>query len=128
MRLGRNALDVLIVDDSVAIRVILQRIIRNAGLDLGKVLEAGNGAEALDKLKGEPVDLILSDIGMPHMDGLELLSILKSSANLKHVPFIIVTTDGRESQVNEALRLGASGYVRKPFNVDQIKNVLETLF
>ena len=120
--------DVLIVDDSAAIRKILQRMLRQAGLDLGTVLEAGDGVEALEKLKGQSVGLILSDINMPNMDGIQLLNILKSSAAFKHVPVIMITTEGGEAKVMEAVQLGASGYVRKPFTVDQIKEKLLGLF
>jgi two-component system chemotaxis response regulator CheY len=120
--------DVLIVDDSAAIRKILQRMLKQAGLDLGKILEAGDGVEALEKLSGQSVGLILSDINMPNMDGIQLLSILKSSAKYKHVPVIMITTEGGEGKVMEALQLGASGYVRKPFTAIQIKEKLLGLF
>ena len=72
------AVDVLIVDDSAAIRKILQRMLGQAGVALGKVVEAGDGLEALQKLKVQPVNLILSDINMPNMDGIQLLTELKS--------------------------------------------------
>src|SRR5437879_2021666 len=120
--------DVLIVDDSAAIRKILQRMLGQAGIGLGKVLEAGDGVEALEILKSHPVNLILSDINMPNMDGIQLLSILKSSKEFRHVPVIMITTEGGESKVMEAVQLGASGYVRKPFTVDQIKEKLAGLF
>jgi len=120
--------DVLIVDDSAAIRKILQRMLRQSGLDLGTVLEASDGVEALEKLRVQSVGLILSDINMPNMDGIQLLSILKSSAAFKNVPVIMITTEGGEAKVMEAVQLGASGYVRKPFTVDQIKEKLLGLF
>ena len=120
-------IDVLIVDDSAAIRKILQRMLRQAGVDVGEVLEAGDGVEALEKLKGQSVGLILSDINMPNMDGIHLLSVLKSSAELKHIPVIMITTEGGEAKVMEAVQLGASGYVRKPFTADQIKEKLTGL-
>jgi two-component system chemotaxis response regulator CheY len=78
--------DVLIVDDSAAIRKILQRMLGQAGFALGKVVEAGDGVEALEKLKSQPVNLILSDINMPNMDGIQLLSMLKAHADYKQVP------------------------------------------
>jgi two-component system chemotaxis response regulator CheY len=121
------AVDVLIVDDSAAIRKILQRMLGQAGLSLGKVLEAGDGLEALEKLKSHPVNLILSDINMPNMDGIQLLSALKSNPHFKHVPVIMITTEGGEAKVMEAVQLGASGYVRKPFTADQIKEKLAGL-
>ena len=122
------AVDVLIVDDSAAIRKILQRMLGQSGFALGKVLEAGDGLEALEKIKAQPVDLVLSDINMPNMDGIQLLHELKTSANHKHVPVIMITTEGSEAKVMEAVQLGASGYVRKPFTADQIKEKLSNLF
>ena len=121
------AVDVLIVDDSAAIRKILQRMLGQAGLSLGKILEAGDGLEALEKLKSQPVNLILSDINMPNMDGIQFLGAVKSNPNFKHVPVIMITTEGGEAKVMEAVQLGASGYVRKPFTADQIKEKLAGL-
>jgi two-component system chemotaxis response regulator CheY len=122
------AIDVMIVDDSGAIRKILQRMLGNAGVPLGRILEAGDGLEAIEKLKSQTVNLILSDINMPNMDGIQLLSELKNSADFKHVPVIMVTTEGGEAKVMEAIQLGAAGYVRKPFTVEQIKDKLNSLF
>ena len=122
------AVDVMIVDDSAAIRKILKRMLDQAGLCLGKVVEAGDGVEALEKLKQQSVNLILSDINMPSMDGIQLLAELKSRAESKHIPVIMITTEGGEAKVMEAVQLGASGYVRKPFTSDQIKEKLVGLF
>ncbi len=120
-------LDVLIVDDSAAIRKILQRVLRQADVPIGQVIEAGDGAEALESLKSQPVGLILSDINMPNMDGLQLLAKLKSTAEWKNVPVIMITTEGSQARVMEAVELGAAGYVRKPFTADQIKEKLMPL-
>jgi two-component system chemotaxis response regulator CheY len=120
-------LDVLIVDDSAAIRKILHRVLVQAELPLGKVLEAQDGQDALKTLDKNPVGLILSDINMPNMDGIEMLSRLKSSKAFRAVPIIMVTTEGSHDRVLQALELGASGYVRKPFTPDQIKEKLEGL-
>ena len=122
------AIDVMIVDDSAAIRKILQRMLVNSGVSLGKILEAGDGLEALEGLKRQAVNLVLSDINMPNMDGLQLLSELKASPPFKHVPVIMITTEGGEARVMEALQLGAAGYIRKPFTADQIKDKLSSLF
>lgn len=121
------ALDVLIVDDSAAIRKILQRVLHQAEVPLGQVHEAGDGLEALEKLKTNKVGLILSDINMPNMDGIQFLSELKASEEWKHVPVIMVTTEGSQAKVMEAVNLGAAGYVRKPFTADQIKEKLTGL-
>jgi two-component system chemotaxis response regulator CheY len=121
------ALDVMIVDDSAAIRKILHRVLLQADVPLGTVLEAGDGREALQKLESAQVNLILSDINMPNMDGLELLGALKSQEKTRSVPVIMVTTEGSSSRVMEAVNLGAAGYVRKPFTADQIKEKLSGL-
>jgi two-component system chemotaxis response regulator CheY len=118
------ALDVLIVDDSAAIRKILQRVLVQADVQLGKVLEASDGLEALERLKTETVGLILSDINMPNMDGLELLARLRADDTWKTVPIIMITTEGSQNKVMQALELGANGYVRKPFTAEQIKEKL----
>jgi two-component system chemotaxis response regulator CheY len=117
-------LDVLIVDDSAAIRKILHRVLVQTQLPLGKIHEAGDGREALQKLLAQPVGLILCDINMPNMDGLELLSALKSLDAYKSVPFLMITTEGSQEKVMQALELGAAGYVRKPFTPEQIKEKL----
>jgi two-component system chemotaxis response regulator CheY len=102
-------------------RKIVERSLRQAGLDLCKVLEAGNGAEALGILDNNPVDLILSDINMPVMDGLEFVRQLQTVEKLRGVPVVMITTEGSESNVVQALSLGAKGYIRKPFTPDQVK-------
>jgi two-component system chemotaxis response regulator CheY len=117
-------LDVLIVDDSAAIRKILQRVLRQTDLPIGTIFEAGDGREALEALKLKGVDLILSDINMPNMDGLELLSHLKANEAWMKVPVIMVSTEGSQAKVLEAVEKGAVGYVRKPFTADQIKEKL----
>ena len=116
--------DILVVDDSAAIRKILQRVLRQTGMLIGVIHEAGDGQEALEKLKNGKVGLILSDINMPKMDGLQLLAALRESTEWRNVPVIMITTEGGETKVAEAVRRGASGYVRKPFTADQIKEKL----
>ena len=117
-------MDVLIVDDSAAIRKILQRVLMQAELPLGKILEAGDGREAIEALKQQTVSLILSDINMPNMDGLQLLSELKANDQWKNVPVLRISTEGSQAKVMEAVQLGAKGFVRKPFTADQIKEKL----
>jgi two-component system chemotaxis response regulator CheY len=78
-------------------------------------------------MAAHPVHLVLSDINMPKMDGLQLLASLKGSANWRNIPVVMITTEGGEAKVSEAVRLGAAGYVRKPFTADQIKEKLTGL-
>lgn len=117
--------DVLVADDSAAIRKILQRVLRQTGMAISEIHEAGDGQQALDFLRSRRVALILTGINMPRMDGLELLAAIKAS--WAAVPVVMITTEGRESEVAEAVRLGAAGYVRKPFTADQIKEKLAGL-
>jgi two-component system, chemotaxis family, chemotaxis protein CheY len=120
--------DVLVVDDSAAIRKILQRVLRQTGMAIGAIHEAGDGQEALEILKAHPVRLILSDINMPKMDGLQMLAAIKAIPEWSQIPVVMITTEGGESKVGEAVKLGAAGYVRKPFTADQIKEKLAGIF
>lgn len=111
----------LIVDDSAVMRKIVERSLRQAGINLGQVLEAANGSEALELLRANTVDLVLSDINMPVMDGLEFVRQLRGVENVRGVPVVMITTEGSESHVVEAISCGARGYIRKPFTPDQVK-------
>ena len=111
----------LIVDDSSVMRKIVERSLRQAGLSITEVLEAGNGAEALAVVQNNKVDLILCDINMPVMDGLEFVKRLSAVDSTKSIPVVMITTEGSEGHVVEALSSGARGYIRKPFTPDQVK-------
>ena len=111
----------LIVDDSSVMRKIVERALRQAGLNLAVVHEAGNGAEALDILKTKQVDLILSDINMPAMDGLEFVRQIRAQNLAAGVPVVMVTTESSEEHVKQAIQAGARGYIRKPFTAEQVK-------
>jgi len=111
----------LIVDDSSVMRKIVERSLRQAGLDLANVYEAANGAEALAVVGSKELDLILTDINMPVMDGIEFVKNLSQLAAAKDVPVVMITTEGGEAQVAQALSLGAKGYIRKPFTPDQVR-------
>jgi len=115
------SLDVLLVDDSAAIRKILLRTLSQIDLTVGDVFEAGDGVEALKVLESKKVGLVLSDINMPNMDGLQLLTSVRARQEWSGIPFIMITTEGSEAKVLEAIQLGAQGYVRKPFTAEQIK-------
>lgn len=113
---------VLIVDDSSVMRKIVERSLQRADMNLVQVLEAGNGMEAIAALNGNKVDLILCDINMPVMDGLEFVKQLPSVENARGVPVVMITTEGSEDHVVQALSAGARGYIRKPFTPDQVKD------
>jgi two-component system, chemotaxis family, chemotaxis protein CheY len=116
-----DSIRALIVDDSSVMRKIVERSLQQAGINISQVFEAGNGAEALGALRDNKVDLILCDINMPVMDGLEFVKQLATVENAKGVPVVMITTEGSEAHVVQALSAGARGYIRKPFTPDQVK-------
>ncbi len=112
---------VLIVDDSSVMRKIVERALRQAGLEPLVVLEAGSGVEGLDALRAGSVQLILSDINMPSMDGLEFLRQVRAQKLADGVPVVMITTESSEEHVRQAIQAGAQGYIRKPFTAEQVK-------
>ncbi|KAA6464723.1 response regulator [Acidobacteria bacterium AB60] len=111
----------LIVDDSSVMRKIIERSLRQAGLEALVVHEAGNGHEGLKVLAAHSVDLILSDINMPAMDGLEFLRQILARNLAPGVPVIMISTESSEEHVKQAIAAGARGYIRKPFTAEQVK-------
>jgi two-component system chemotaxis response regulator CheY len=116
-----SELRALIVDDSSVMRKIVERSLRQAGLELKQVHEAGSGVEGLEVLRLNTVDLILSDINMPAMDGLEFLRQIRLQNLAAGVPVVMITTESSEEHVKQAIQAGARGYIRKPFTPDQVK-------
>jgi two-component system chemotaxis response regulator CheY len=117
-----NSLRVLIVDDSFVMRKMIEHALRAAGIQIQEVIGASDGLEALGILKDRTVDLVLCDINMPVMNGLELLQRLCAGGIARGTPIVMITTEGGESEVVQALAYGASGYIRKPFAADQIRD------
>lgn len=116
-----SGMTVLIVDDSSVMRKIVERALRQAGLDLVRVIEAATGREGLAALGQERVHLIVSDINMPNMNGLEFLRQVQSRSLARGAPVVMITTESGEEHVREALAAGAQGYIRKPFTPDQVR-------
>jgi len=98
-----------------------------SGFPVSELLEADNGAEALRQLAGKPVDLVLTDINMPVMDGEELIRRMKSDEALCRIPIVIVSTDATHHRVETLLNLGARGYLAKPFPPERLSELLSTL-
>ena len=111
----------LIVDDSAVMRKIVERALRQAGLDPLVVYEAGSGTEGLDVLRARQVELIVSDINMPSMDGLEFLRQIRAQNLAPGIPVVMITTESSEEHVKQAIQAGAQGYIRKPFTAEQVK-------
>jgi two-component system chemotaxis response regulator CheY len=111
----------LIVDDSSVMCKIIERSLRQAGIDPLVVHEAASGVEGLEVLKSKSVDLVLSDINMPCMDGLEFVRQIKAQNLAQGVPVVMITTESSEEHVKQAIQAGARGYIRKPFTAEQVK-------
>jgi len=118
-------IDVLIVDDSPVMRAFVGRVLQLSGMPIKRRLEASNGREALDLLRNEHVDLILTDINMPGMDGEQFVRCLEQDQALRSIPVVVISTDGTENRVHRMLSLGARGYVTKPFLPETLRNELE---
>jgi len=121
------AFNVLIVDDSASMRAVIKKIIRVSGFNVGKYREAGDGVQALEILSAEWIDLVLTDINMPNMNGLELVRKINADEMLRSIPVVMVTTEGSEDKVKLAQDLGASGYIKKPFLPKDIKMTLSRI-
>jgi two-component system chemotaxis response regulator CheY len=122
-----SSIRALIVDDSFAMRKMVERSVRQSGFELTQVFEASNGAEGLAVLRDNVVDLILCDINMPIMDGLEFVKQLNSVENAKGVPVVMITSGGSESDVLKAIASGAKGYLRKPFAAHQVRDQIASV-
>jgi len=116
----------LIIDDSAVMRKVIERALRQSGLELSEVVQASNGEEALEVLRTDAsnaakIGLIISDINMPVMDGLQFLEARRDQKLAEGVPVVMITTEGSEPFVLRALAAGAQGYICKPFTADQVK-------
>lgn len=119
---------ILIVDDSATMRKILMRSLRQAGIDCEAFLEAANGAEGLAQLNADAaIDVVLSDVNMPVMNGLDFVKAVRARAERSSVPILMVTTEGSDASVKSALDAGASGYLTKPFTPESLKTAFDGL-
>jgi two-component system chemotaxis response regulator CheY len=116
---------ILIVDDSPVMRTFVRRIIDLSGFQLSACLQASNGNEALELLRQETVDAILTDINMPQMDGEEFLRRLARDETLRAIPAIVISSDATAKRIGRMLELGACGYVTKPFVPEDLRAELE---
>ena len=116
--------NILIVDDSKTIRSVVRRVIEMTGVPVAQFLEAEDGEDALTAVDANEVHLILSDINMPNKDGLQFLEELKSTEDGKKIPVIMVSTEASEKKITRAVRLGAEGYIKKPFVPETIRELM----
>jgi two-component system chemotaxis response regulator CheY len=117
---------ILIVDDFSTMRKIIRNILTQLGFK--NILEADDGTTALEILKKEKVDLIISDWNMPKMSGLELLKAVRSDENLKDIPFVMVTAEAQKENILEAIKYKVNQYIVKPFTPETLKEKIEKVF
>lgn len=114
----------MVVDDSASIRQVVGLALRGAGYD---VIEASDGRDALSKLTGQKVNLIISDVNMPNMDGITLIKEVKKLAAYKFTPILMLTTESQESKKMEGKAAGAKAWIVKPFQPPQLLNAVSKL-
>ncbi len=118
------AFNILVVDDSETMRAVIKKTVKMCGVDIGTLLEAENGRVALNIMADEWVDVVLSDINMPEMGGVEFLKAVKKDRVLKNVPVIFISTESSQARIDEAKEIGVAAYVKKPFAAEHIRDVL----
>jgi two-component system chemotaxis response regulator CheY len=111
----------LIVDDSASMRQMVSFTLKDAGYD---VIDAKNGKDALTKLNGTKIAMVITDLNMPEMDGIELIKQLRGKPGFKFTPIVMLTTESQESKKVAGKQAGASGWIVKPFRPEQL---LETV-
>ncbi|OGU05565.1 MAG: two-component system response regulator [Geobacteraceae bacterium GWC2_58_44] len=117
--------NVLIVEDSPTMRQLIAFALKRIrGV---RIVEANDGVDGLKKLSAERFDLILTDINMPIMDGLKLVSLVRNDGNYKHIPIVVITTEGAQEDRERALALGANDYITKPIQPTKILDVARAL-
>jgi two-component system chemotaxis response regulator CheY len=119
------ALNIMIVDDSPVMRAFIRKVVGLTGLEVGEYSEAGDGEAALKSLAERWVDLVLTDINMPNMNGEEFVRCMEKDDLLRSIPVIVVSTDSSHSRVQQMLALGAKGYVSKPFLPEELRDEVE---
>jgi two-component system, chemotaxis family, chemotaxis protein CheY len=113
---------VLTVDDSASVRQAVRITLTQAGYE---VVEAVDGADALVKLQGTQVNVVLTDLNMPNLDGIGLIKAIRSQANHRFTPILMLTTESQEARKQEGKAVGATGWIVKPFTPEQLVSVLK---
>lgn len=121
-------LTILLVDDSSTMRSVIRRTVTMANLELDDIVEAGSGTEALEIMEALKVDLVLADINMPEMSGIEMTMKMQKDPQLKAIPVIIVSTEASITRINQLKKdHGVKGYVHKPFTPEQIRDEIHAV-
>jgi len=114
----------MIVDDSATMRKIIMRTVRMSGLKFDRTEEAGNGAEALERLSASPVDIILCDVNMPEMGGLEMVKKVREMDSCKDTKIVMVSTESSQELIDSVIADGANGFITKPFTPEKFQEKL----
>ena len=114
----------MIVDDSETIRAVVERSLTMTKLPIQEIIMAVNGKDALAQLQTKWVDIVFSDINMPELDGIGLVDAMKSDRELQKVPIVIVSTEGSITRINSLKSKGISGYLRKPFTPENLRDII----
>jgi len=121
------AFNVLIIDDSPAMRKFIRRVLTLSGVEIGECLDAGDGQEALNVLQANWVDIVLTDINMPNMNGEQFMERMAGDPLLSSIPVLVVSTDRSDARMKRMLGLGAKDYLTKPFLPEDLGGVLGKL-
>ncbi len=121
-------LNILIVDDSPAMRTFIRRVIELSGFEVGEVFEVGDGHEALQKLQDHKVDLVLTDVNLPVLNGEELVRRMAADEALRRIPVVVVSTESNKARIDRLVSLGARSHVRKPFLPETLRDELKWIF
>jgi two-component system chemotaxis response regulator CheY len=124
--MGIETTKILVVDDFSTMRRIVRNLLKELGF--ANVQEAEDGVEALNKLRGDQFDFVVTDWNMPNMTGIELLRAIRADVGLKHLPVLMVTAEAKKENIIEAAQSGASGYIVKPFTAVTLDEKLKKIF
>ena len=119
------AMNILIVDDSALTRKAIRRIIGMLDLEVGEIIEAEDGLDAIEKMTGPvQIDFMLADLNMPNMGGIEMIYEMRGNEATKSIPVAIVSTESNSTRIEKLLADGAADYLHKPFKPEQIRDLL----
>ncbi|MFH2037080.1 MAG: response regulator [Candidatus Zixiibacteriota bacterium] len=121
------AFNVLVVDDSNTMRSIIIKVLKLTKLNIGQIFEANNGREALDCLNENWVDLVLSDLNMPVMSGIEMVRKMAENNLIKDIPVIVISTDGSKKRIEDLRQQGIREYIRKPFTPEKLGESIDRI-
>ena len=116
--------NILIVDDSMLVRAAIKRIIGMVDIDTNHIYEASNGCEALQKLESENIDIVLADLNMPEMNGIELIERMQKDNRLKEIPAIIISTESSSTRIEDLMEKGIKGFLHKPFSPEEFRDLI----